>query len=269
MIVPPRMITLPPGARPCSWQGRCWEDFGTEDAHADLIAQAGHHGEPLVQARWRTKVRAAIRASNASAPIPAERDGVTEQTVCTWRRRDSVDDRGHTPRRLQTTLTPAQGSKVKRSIAAKNEPGHVHIDVTYLPRMAGESSRRHLFVAIDRAAPRVFIRVFKAKTAANARRFLRGLERACPMRIRTVLTDNGRKFTDRLFGPRNRAATGEREGDTLCTALGTEHRLILPKSPQSKPSSAIGQRTMASAMVGRFNGRIEGVLQSRHFRSGR
>ena len=92
--------------------------------------------------------------------------------------------------------------------------------------MAGESSRRHLFVAIDRAAPRVFIRVFKAKTAANARRFLRGLERACPMRIRTVLTDNGRKFTDRLFGPRNRAATGEHEGDTLCTALGTEHRLI-------------------------------------------
>jgi transposase-like protein len=60
--------------------------------------------------------------------------------------------------------------------------------------------RRYLFVAIDRATRWVFIRVFKAKTAANARRFLRDLERACPLRIRTILTDNGKEFTDRLFG---------------------------------------------------------------------
>ena len=33
-----------------------------------------------------------------------------------WRKRDSVDDRSHTAHRLQTTLTPAQGSSVKRSI---------------------------------------------------------------------------------------------------------------------------------------------------------
>jgi hypothetical protein len=36
----------------------------------------------------------------------------------------------------------------------------------------------------------VFIRIYKSKTAANARRFLRDLERACPMHIRTILTDN-------------------------------------------------------------------------------
>jgi hypothetical protein len=36
--------------------------------------------------------------------------------------------------------------------------------------MADETSRRYLFVAIDRATRWVFIRVFKAKTAANARR---------------------------------------------------------------------------------------------------
>lgn len=40
-------------------------------------------------------------------------------------------------------------------------------------KMADESSRRYLFVAIDRATRWVFIRVFNAKTAANARRFLR------------------------------------------------------------------------------------------------
>ncbi len=31
------------------------------------------------------------------------------------------------------------------------EPGYLHIDVKYLPQMADETSRRYLFVAIDRA----------------------------------------------------------------------------------------------------------------------
>ena len=122
--------------------------------------------------------------------------------------------------------------------------------------MADESRRRYLFVAIDRATRWVFIRIFPAKTAANARRFLRDLERACPIRIRTILTDNGKEFTDRLFGLRKRAATGAHEFDTLCAALDIEHRLTPPKSPQTND------------MVERFNGRIEEVLQSHHFRSG-
>jgi transposase-like protein len=46
--------------------------------------------------------------------------------------------------------------------------------------MADETSRRYLFVAIDRATRWVFVRVYNNKTAANARRFLRDLERACP-----------------------------------------------------------------------------------------
>ncbi len=71
-----------------------------------------------------------------------------------------------------------------------SEPGYLHVDVKYLPQMADETSRRYLFVVIDRATRWVFIRVFKYKTAANARRFLRDLEWACPIRIRTVLTDN-------------------------------------------------------------------------------
>jgi hypothetical protein len=35
----------------------------------------------------------------------------------------------------------------------------------------------------------VFIGIYTNKTAANARRFLRDLERACPLRIRTILTE--------------------------------------------------------------------------------
>ena len=38
----------------------------------------------------------------------AERFRITAQTIYKWRKRDSVEDRSHTPHRLQTTLTPAQ-----------------------------------------------------------------------------------------------------------------------------------------------------------------
>lgn len=261
------------------------------------------------QATTTPKVRADIQASDEPAWVLAERHGTTEQTVYKWRHRDSVEDRSHTPHRLQTTLTPAQEAvavalrrtlqvslddllaimhefinpHVSRSgldrclrrhsvgnlrdLQAKEtrpkhsgfkayEPGYIHIDVKYLPKMADESRRRYLFVAIDRATRWVFIRVFSAKTAANARRFLRDLERACPIRIRTILTDNGKEFTDRLFGLRKRAATGEHEFDQLCAEFSIEHRLTPPKSPQT------------NGMVERFNGRIEDVLQSHHFRSG-
>ena len=118
------------------------------------------------------------------------------------------------------------------------------------------NARRYLFVAIDWATRRVFVRIYKSRTAANARRFLRGLHRSCPMKIRTILTDNGREFTDRRFGLRKRAATGKHDFDLLCRDLGIEHRLAPPRHPQT------------NGMAERFNGRIEEVLQSHHFRSG-
>ena len=136
------------------------------------------------------------------------------------------------------------------------EPGYIHIDVKYLPQMADEEKRRYLFVAIDRATRWVFVRISPKKTAANARRFLRDLERAAPMRITRALTDNGKEFTDRLFGLRRRAATGNHEFDRLCAEFGIEHRLAPPMRPQT------------NGMVERFNGRIEDVLQSHRFRSG-
>ena len=261
------------------------------------------------QATTPPKVRAAIQASDEPAWVLAERHGTTKQTVWKWRKRDGVEDRSHTPHRLQTTLTPAQEAvavalretllisldgllavvreflnpnvsrsgldrclrrhgvgtlrdmkakapKPKHSAFKAYAPGYIHIDVKYLPQMQDETKRRYLFVAIDRATRWVFIRVYNSKTAANARRFLRDLESACPIRIRTILTDNGKEFTDRLFGLRKRPATGEHEFDRLCADLDIEHRLTPPKSPQT------------NGMVERFTGRIEEVLQSRHCKSG-
>ena len=135
------------------------------------------------------------------------------------------------------------------------EPGFLHVDVKYLPQMADETTRRYLFVAIDRATRWVFVRIFKAKTAANARRFLRDLHRACPIRIAKILTDNGKEFTDRLFASRARAPSGAHEFDQLCAGLGIEHRLTPPRSPQT------------NGMVERFNGRISDVLKTNRFDS--
>jgi transposase InsO family protein len=87
-------------------------------------------------------------------------------------------------------------------------------------------------------------------------RGLRDLERACPIRIRIILTDNGKEYTDRLFGLRRRAATGAHAFDQLCAGPGIEHRLTPPASPRT------------NGMVESFNGRIEEVLQGHHVRTG-
>ncbi len=135
------------------------------------------------------------------------------------------------------------------------EPGYIHMDVKYLPQMQDEDERRYVFVAIDRATRWVFIAIKGKKTAAAARSFLNALHKAAPFKIRTLLTDNGREFTDRAFGKREKDASGEHEFDALCEALGIEHRLTKPKHPQT------------NGMVERFNGRLAHVLKSHRFNS--
>ncbi len=191
------------------------------------------------QATTPPKIRAAIQASDDPAWVLAERHGTTEQTVWKWCQRASVEDRSHTPHRLQTTLTPAQ-----EAVAV--------------------ALRKTLLVSLDDllAVVREFLNPKASRSGLDRclRRHgvgpLRALERACPMRIRPILPDNGKEFTDRLFGLRQRAATGAHECDTLGAALDIDHRLTLPRSPQT------------NGMVERFNGRIEEVLQSHPFRSG-
>jgi len=135
------------------------------------------------------------------------------------------------------------------------EPGYVHVDVKYLPQMQDESSRRYLFVAIDRATRWVFVQLKANKTAASAQAFLRALHKACPIRISKLLTDNGMEFTDRLFASRERQPSGNHEFDQLCQELGIEHRLTQPRTPRT------------NGMVERFNGRIADVLKTHRFNS--
>ncbi|MDT7929246.1 DDE-type integrase/transposase/recombinase, partial [Tepidimonas sp.] len=130
------------------------------------------------------------------------------------------------------------------------EPGFVHIDMKYPPQMPDETARRYLFVAIDRATRWVFVQNKPHKTARSAAAFLKALSKTRPIKIHKILTDNGKEFTDRLFGRAARSESGRHEFDQLCQALGIEHRLTRPRRPQTND------------MVERFNGRIEEVLRS-------
>ena len=127
------------------------------------------------------------------------------------------------------------------------------MDVKYLPQMADQSRRSYLFVAIDRATRWVFVAIKPDKTARSAVSFLSALHKTCPIKIQKLLTDNGKEFTDRLFANREREPSGQHEFDQLCEALGIEHRLTKPRTPQT------------NGMVERFNGRIADVLRTHHF----
>jgi transposase InsO family protein len=121
--------------------------------------------------------------------------------------------------------------------------------------MADESRRNCVLVATDRATRYVYIDVKNHKTAAAAKSFLQALSRAAPFKIRTILTDNGKEFANRLFGQRAKYASDAHEVDELYAVLGIEHRLTKQKSPQT------------NGMVERFNGRIEKILRSHHYHS--
>jgi len=154
---------------------------------------------------------------------------------------------------LVAAQTP-EGEQPKKKGFKDYEPGYFHMDIKYLPRMPDEESRSYLFVAIDRATRWVFIHSYPDQTEDSSVDFLSRLEHASPVRIRKLLTDNGSQFTDR-FTSKARTPSGEHAFDRRCTALGIEHRLIPPRTPQM------------NGMVERFNGRISEVLQQTRFAS--
>ena len=71
-----------------------------------------------------------------------------------------------------------------------------------------------------------------AASAASAGGFLTRLIDKAPFTITTVLTDNGKEFTDRFCDTGQRQPTGAHAFDRVCTANRIEHRLTKPRTPQ-------------------------------------
>jgi len=154
---------------------------------------------------------------------------------------------------LIASQTP-EGEKPQQKGFKDYEPGYFHMDIKYLPKMPDEASRSYLFVAIDRATRWVFMHIYPDQTEGSSVDFLSRLERASPVKIAKLLTDNGSQFTDR-FTSKAKTPSGHHAFDRRCSALGIEHRLIPPRTPQM------------NGMVERFNGRISEVVQQTRFAS--
>src|SRR5687767_4249042 len=113
--------------------------------------------------------------------------------------------------------------------------GFVHLDVKHLPKLHtadGQSRKRYLYVAIDRASRFVHLAVKDDETARSAEAFLNEAVQAFPFQVTHVLTDGGSCFTADGF-------------EAACRTLGVEHRKTRPYTPKT------------NGMVERFNGRIQ------------
>jgi len=135
------------------------------------------------------------------------------------------------------------------------EPGYLHIDCFYLPRI--DTLRRYCYVAVDRATRLVFLRVYNRKTKEVGVDFLGRCLSFYPFRITRILTDNGHEFTNATF--RSRAGSWTRNphpfGD-VCSALRIDHRRIRPYMPKT------------NGLVERLNGIIQDETTKRHFYKG-
>ena len=112
------------------------------------------------------------------------------------------------------------------------DPGYLHIDVTYLPKING--IKYYLFVAIDRATRTLFYWVYDAKTAENAEGFMVKCLDFFPFGITHVLTDNGFEFTNRLIkSKKGNYCTKPSKLDIVCQDKDIEHRLTKVNTPKT------------------------------------
>lgn len=160
--------------------------------------------------------------------------------------------RRHGVSNLQELYPQAEGENAPQKTFKDYEPGFLHIDIKYLPKMPNETERRYLFVAIDRATRWVYPRVYDDQTEISGTDFFRRVHDAAPMKIQKVLTDNGSQFTDR-FTSQKKEPTGHHAFDQVCAELAIEHRLSPPRHPQT------------NGMVERFNGRISELVKQTRF----
>jgi transposase-like protein len=124
------------------------------------------------------------------------------------------------------------------------EPGFLHIDCFYLPKVDG--AVRYCFVAIDRATRLVFLEVYDRKTQEVAADFLRECLSFYPFKIHKILTDNGSEFTNEPYRNRRGGRAKHRHLFVeLCVAVGIDHRRTRPYTPKT------------NGLVERVNGLIQ------------
>lgn len=124
-------------------------------------------------------------------------------------------------------LSEKEKQKVRKF--KKYQPGYLHLDVFYLPKI--NKKRYYCFLAIDRATRMVFLELYEHKGKEEAADFLFKVLGYFPFRIYCVLTDNGREFTLRGAKPFGRDPKSEHLFELACRIFGLEHRKTQVKHP--------------------------------------
>jgi transposase InsO family protein len=145
---------------------------------------------------------------------------------------------------LSARLTPDKAPAA--AFQTDTPAGFIHVDVKYLPPLGRR--RSYAYVVIDRATRFVYLEILPDRRAATAAGFLARFLDRFPLKVHTVLTDNGSEFTDRFAvdkkGKPHDKPSGTHAFDRLCAARAITHRLTRPFRPQS------------NGMVERFNRRL-------------
>ena len=122
-----------------------------------------------------------------------------------------------------------QDKKRGSGIFKKYEPGYLHIDVFYLPKLHGQKA--YVFVAIDRTTKMMYLEVYPDKTKDSATSFLEECIHFFPFYIHTILTDNGREFTLQGFFNRYGKTKKVHQFTAYCLSEGIDHRTTKPAHP--------------------------------------
>ena len=124
--------------------------------------------------------------------------------------------------------------------------GFIHIDVKYLTAL--DKRRSFAYVAIDRATRFVYVEVLPDRKGRTGAAFLERFLAAFPLKVHTVLTDNGVEFTDRFAVDKPGKPEGQPSGshpfDRVCRGNAIKHVLARPFRPQT------------NGLVERFNRRL-------------
>ena len=246
-----------------------FEQYGADGVHPKRVQAAVGRPSPIPVQTERRVLALALAWPTCGPQWYSDqlaREGVAIAPTTVWRllrrqqlgtrrARLAVLERASATRGLLTERTV----KPARHVAAHAPGDLLSLDTFYVGKLKGVGKVWQI-TGCDVASSFGWARLIVGEvTAAAVLAFLRevvkpGYRRA-GWRLKRVLTDNGKEFTDRLFGSRVKRASGDHEFDQLCLALGIEHRLTKPRSPQT------------NGMVERFNGRIAEVLATHRFDS--
>lgn len=128
----------------------------------------------------------------------------------------------------------------------KYEPGFLHVDITYWPKING--IKYYIHIAIDRATRLMYMELHEDKKASTAAAFLESAIAFFPFQITRVLTDNGKEYTlnnHKGNGRYNDESVLRWAFDFVCDAYNISHRHTAPHTPQT------------NGMVERLNGTVK------------